>query len=88
MPLEKTREEKAHEAEEKEHWHRVAATLKDLTRTEGWDCYKNHAEGIERQIIEELVRAPKEEHDYLKGYVMGLRKALHLPEEIVLRAKG
>jgi geranylgeranyl pyrophosphate synthase len=88
VALEKTNEEKAKEREDKEHWHRIAATLQEFTRSEGWDRYKNLAEGIERQIIEELVASPKEEHDYLKGYVMGLRKALHLPAEIILRVKG
>ena len=88
MALEKTSEEKAEERSEKEHWHRIAATLQDFTRSEGFHCYQDLAQGIEQQIIEELVRAPKEDHDYLKGYVMGLRKALHLPAEIIQRSKS
>ena len=88
MALEKTSEEKAEERAEQEHWHRIAATLQDLTRSSGWDCYKDLAQGIEGQVTEEVVQAPKEEHDYLKGYVMGLRKALLLPAQIIQRSKS
>ncbi len=62
----------------------VVSALRDLTSTEGWDCYTGQLEIIEKQITEELVTTPGN-NDYLRGYVMGIRKATGFPEELARR---
>ena len=73
--------------QEKEHWHRIAATLKEFTRSEGWDCYTGQIALIENQFIHNLINAGPAEHDYLRGYINGLRNAVHLPERIITRVQ-
>jgi hypothetical protein len=69
---------------EREHLDVVVHTLTALTGVEGWDCYTDQLAIIETQLMEELVQTPGGS-DYLRGYIMGLRKAVHLPAELAQR---
>jgi hypothetical protein len=73
------------EKAEKEAWARKAATLKVLIRSEAWDLFMDFIGKLENETIQELIGAPKEDHDKLTGFINGLRKAVLLPSQIISR---
>ena len=63
----------------------VVSALRTLTGTEGWDCYTSQLEIIEKKITEDILQGGLDGVEYQRGYIMGLRKAVHLPAELAQR---
>lgn len=65
----------------------IAARLKDLTTSLGWDTYVT---AIDQEItlnIERLITGRKEDFDHQKGVIEGLRLARYLPTKLINQAK-
>lgn len=72
---------------QREHEHVVVQALRTLTSTEGWDSYTSQLTILEAQFTEDLVKGEPADHDYIKGYIMGLRRAVGLPAELAKRSR-
>lgn len=81
----KDKETTVQEKAEKEKWARIAQGFRELVRSEGWDLYRQQIELVENQCIQQLVAGPKEDHDAQKGFILGLRAAFFLPQNIIIK---
>jgi hypothetical protein len=70
---------------EKEKWLRIAATLRDMTRSEAWDVFQEQVSLLENQSIQSLISCEANQHDYHKGFIEGMRTVYNLPFRIVDR---
>jgi len=73
---------------DKEKWALIRAHLQTLTHSEGWDCYSELLGSLENEKIQELLNEEAGRHDFLRGYVLGLRRACYLPAEILKKLQG
>ena len=64
-------------------WLIDAANLRELIGSEGWETLVGYAGKAEHDETERLLNGPAERAEYQKGYIMGLRRALHLPTEVI-----
>lgn len=70
-------------------WHQNVAHLRDLLQQTGWDTYKEYVDKVIVENTEALITSdlPGPATDWRKGYIMGLRRALQLPSEVVKNMK-
>lgn len=73
---------------EVEAYRTLAARMQDLMGGLGWDAYCVELEKREKDHIERMVGGSKEDFEYLKGVIQGLREAVYLPAIIIKQAKG
>ena len=73
---------------EVEAYRTLAAHMQDLMGQIAWDSYCAQLEKIEQDHIQRMLSGDKNEFDYFKGRIEGLREAVHLPAQIVKQAKG
>ena len=71
-----------------EAYRTLAAHMTDLMGQIAWDSYCAQLEKIEQDHIQRMLSGDKNEFDYMKGRIEGLREAVHLPAQIVKQAKG
>ena len=64
-----------------------ARQLDGLRQTEGWDAYRASLAEIEQQFIQTLVTCEAAKHDYLTGYIAGLRNAAALPDLMMRKVR-
>lgn len=64
-------------------WLIDAQHLRDLVRQDGWHVLVDYAGKCEHDQTEALLNSAAERSEYLKGYIMGLRRALYLPTEVI-----
>jgi hypothetical protein len=62
--------------------------MQDLMGHLGWDAYCNELEKREQDHVNRMISGDKNEFEYLKGKIEGLREAVHLPAIIIQQAKG
>jgi len=72
---------------EREKWAQYAFQMHALKGTQGWDTYRELLSEVEKQMIQALVSGPAEKHDYLAGYIAGLRNAFNMPEFVLQKQK-
>ena len=60
----------------------LAGLMTVLTHSEGWNAYVKALEEMENRCLEKIVQGSKEEFDYHKGFLMGVRACYHLPERL------
>lgn len=61
--------------------------LADLLRAQGWDTFLRIMEQVEKEATDALILAnTSNSSEYTRGYIMGLRRAKALPQEIVRNA--
>ena len=56
--------------------------FRELLGSAGWDRFVGYAEKEEHDVTERLLRTG-ETPEYARGYVMGLRWAIHHPQRII-----
>lgn len=66
-------------------WHADMAHLRDLVQQEGWDTYQAYAHKVITENIETLITGDQQGSAtaWRQGYIMGLRRALQLPHEVI-----
>lgn len=69
-------------------WAVLRAHMQELMGNAGWDYYMAELEKEEARLTNILVNAPSEEHDLVRGQILGLRWAAFRPEKIVKLAQG
>jgi hypothetical protein len=84
--VEPTKAEKDALAQEKAHYHALALQLRSLTQADGWDTYRRLLEDAENGWIQRLLGESRDQHDYNRGVIQGLREAFHLPQQVIARA--
>lgn len=62
-----------------------AVKLRDLLGSEGWDTYYREVEALQAQRIESILTGKKDDFEYEKGRLQGLRDAVNMPREHVAR---
>jgi hypothetical protein len=84
-------DERAAQADAKaaaERWHVLASRMQDLMGYLAWDVYREQMEQLEARVTERMITGGKEDFDYCKGRIEGLREAYNLPQLIIDKAKG
>ena len=71
-----------------EAYRALAARMQDLMGHLAWDDYCEQLAKIEADHIQRMLSGDKDEFEYLKGRIEGLREAVHFPALILQRAKG
>ena len=74
------------EKAEKAKYQALAASMRDLLRSPGWDSYRKVLEDAENGWIQSLIAGGKDAHDYNNGVITGLRFAFNIPQQIINRA--
>jgi hypothetical protein len=74
-------------SDEVQAYHSLAARMQDLMGHFGWDTYCQELEKVEQDLISRMLSGEKDQFEYLKGRIEGLREAVHTPALIVKRAK-
>lgn len=64
-------------------WATLRAQMMDLIGNTSWDAYMAELEKEEIRLTNILVNAPREEHDLVRGQILGLRWAAFRPEKII-----
>lgn len=67
-------------------WKALASNLRALKGSEGWDSYLKLLEDTENEWIQRMLGATRDEFDFHKGVLHGLRLAYHLPDTVIQRA--
>lgn len=62
-----------------------AVKLRDLLGSEGWDTYYREVEALQQQRIDAILTGKKDDFEYEKGRLEGLREAVKLPRDYVAR---
>ena len=65
-----------------------AALMKELLHTPMWECYAEYLDLMIEDSVARTLQGTKEQFDYHKGVVMGLRDALTLPQSVIARAEA
>ena len=73
---------------ESQKWAILREQMRELLHSPSWDAYMIELEAEEQRMMKTLVACSKDEHDYLKGYIMGLRFAAYRPEKIIKTQGG
>ena len=73
---------------EKEAQHVHAAKMRVLLTSEGWDAYRGVLGDAELRWMERTCTGSRDEFDYHKGVIEGLRLAYLIPGQIIERAKS
>ena len=50
-----------------------------------WDRYREVLGDIERQTIQALIASDASQHDYLRGYIEGIRNAVNMPDFLIAK---
>ena len=72
---------------DKAHWAAVAARMRTLTQYPEWDEYTTQMGGLEANWLEKMVSGVKDEYEYARGFLQGMRTAVHLPQNIIRRTE-
>ena len=64
----------------------MGAAMRDLIQSPGWDSYRKLLEDAENGLLKRLLDENRETYDYNKGFIMGLRLAFNIPQQIIDRA--
>lgn len=70
---------------EKAKYQALAASMRELLRSPGWDSYRKVLEDAENGWIQRLLVENRETYDYNKGVIEGLRFAFAVPQQIIDR---
>jgi len=68
-------------------WAELASLMQELKHTGMWACYAEALSDIIASGTESVLQASKEEFEFRKGRVHGLKDALQLPDLIINRSK-
>ena len=58
----------------------IASHLISLAQTQGWDTYVTEANELKERLLIQMAQGSKEEFDFLKGQILGIERALSIPE--------
>lgn len=74
------------EAEFERHkaaWAALAGLMRSLKLSEGWAEYQKQLEDMENRALQAMVAGTKDDFDYQKGFIAGIRACFHLPQSII-----
>lgn len=60
----------------------LAGLMTVLTHSEGWNAYVKALEDMENRCLEKIASGSKEDFEFNKGFLMGVRACYHLPERL------
>ena len=64
----------------------LAQVLRELRHSEGWKVLAGQLKQVEALLTEQLIQAPVEDHDTLRGEIQGIRRALNYPDNVIRAA--
>jgi hypothetical protein len=71
------------ERDEKQQWLTDASIFRELIASQGWDRFLAYLLKAENDCYESWIGEPKNNSDYCRGYITGLRKAANIPVRII-----
>jgi hypothetical protein len=88
LPSQPTPDEKAATAAERAKIAEYAFAMQALKGSAHWDIYKEILEDVEKQMIQGLITCPPDQHDFTRGYILGMRNAYNMPTFIIDKQKN
>lgn len=64
----------------------LAQVLRELRHSEPWKVLAGQLKQVEALLTEQLVQAPIEDHDTLRGEIQGIRRALNYSDNVIRAA--
>ena len=56
-----------------------------MLHSQGWEIYRSLMAGVEADLLEGVLKRTKEEFDFERGRVYGLRLALQFPQDYLAK---
>ena len=72
---------------EEQYWAALAFKVRTLMTADGWDAYSTQLAAREEELKEEMLKGPPNEHDYIRGLILGIRWARKYPETLISATK-
>ena len=64
----------------------LSQVLRELRHSEPWKALVNQLKTVEALLTEQLIQAPMEDHDTLRGEIQGIRRAINYPDNVIRAA--
>lgn len=64
----------------------LASVLREGHRSPFWQVLTQQIQAVEASLTEQLVQATPEDHDLLRGEILGIRRVLSFPANVIRTA--